>query len=66
MKQLYTYVGPIFVFDNVITPKWSATTWAVSKKQAKNNFLFRAKQALGYSAGAKLTLSENLIQVKEV
>lgn len=62
-KKRYTYIGPIFVFDSQVSPKWSATTWAVSEKQAKSNLLFRAKKAFGYNQGAKLSL--DALYIKE-
>lgn len=62
MKKKYSYNGPIFRFDRFVG-NISLETMAVSEKQAKNNFIFKAAEACGYSRalGANFSIDESRI-----
>lgn len=36
-KMVFSYLGPVRVYDDITTNKWGGTTMAVSEKQARNN-----------------------------
>lgn len=61
-KHTYLYEGPVYHFEDLITPKWKGTTQAISPGRAKTNFLFRLKRLNGFSPETKLTLDDSKIK----
>ena len=52
----YYYSGYVMVFDKCVASKWTATTWAVSKKKALSNITFQCKKDLNLVASSKIKL----------
>ena len=42
-KHLYSYTGPVYIFDKMIAPDWPCQTYAVSEGRAKANFEYQIK-----------------------
>lgn len=61
-KFTYLYEGPVYHFEDLITPNWKGTTQATSSGRAKTNFLFRLKKLKGFSQNAKLTIDDSKIK----
>ena len=64
MLRLYSYEGPVMQFDKCIQGWWSAKTWAISKKKARANLLYRYKNDHGYSKTAAIELPGYIKEVK--
>ena len=56
-QHLYSYNGPVFLFDRCIDEYWTAETYAVSEKKARNNLTYQYKQENGYLPNSKITLT---------
>lgn len=54
--KLYSYDGPVKMFDTCISNHWEATTHAVSVKKAKSNLAYRYKKEHNLTADAKIEL----------
>ena len=63
-KKTYHYSGPVMRFDNCIEQNWSADTWAVSKKKAMSNLVYRYKMENDMVPEVKITLPGRLIEVE--
>lgn len=61
---LYSYEGPIMLFDKIIDEKWSGKTQAVSEARARSNLLYRFKKSNNYMPNVKLTMPGKLIIVE--
>lgn len=56
-KRKFTFTGSVYLFnDQPIESNWSASTYAVSEKQAKTNLEYRYRIMHGYTRDAKITL----------
>lgn len=62
-KHLYSYNGPIYIFDKMIAPDWSSQTYAVSEGRAKSNFEYQAKQNLGLLPTSKVRLPGKVVLI---
>ena len=60
MKQQYIYEGPVMKFDSCIERKWSASTFAASEKQARNNLSYRYKKERGFTPQTLIKLPGKL------
>ena len=62
-KIHYEYIGPIYRFGRVMMERADLHTMAVSEKQAYNNLLYKAAEAIGYdrSRGAQVSIKPELI-----
>lgn len=66
MNRLYAYRGPVEdYFGKLLDRYYSATTWASSKKQAKNNLMFRYKEEHNLSSRSKIIFTNEVVQVQE-
>ena len=63
-KDVYSYHGPVFVFDKTVA-RVQLKTQAVSFAKAYSNFVWQVKKELGYQPTAKVTISKNLIKKEE-
>ena len=45
--DLYSYTGPVTMFDRCVTNCWKGETYASSEKKAKSNLIFQYKQQNG-------------------
>ena len=52
----YTYNGPVMIFDKCVTSNWKGETMAPTKKKARSNLVYQAKQQLGKIPGTMVTL----------
>lgn len=66
-KISWFYEGPIYRFGKVFKDYIYLETQAVSEKQAINNFLFKAAQAIGYdrSKGADVDIDREQVWSEE-
>lgn len=54
--QTYNYNGPVWIFGNLVTANFRASTRAVSKQKALSNLTYQFKVQNGYMPNAKVTL----------
>lgn len=66
-KINWFYEGPIYRFGQKVKEYTYLETKAVSEKQAINNFLFKAAQAIGYdrSQGANVDIDKSQVWSEE-
>lgn len=57
----YVYDGPVKEFDDVISSRWKAATYAVSESKARSNLVYRYKREHGKDPSSKITLSGKII-----
>ena len=62
-KHYYSYTGPVYIFDRMVTPDCPCTTYAVSEGRAKANFEYQIKRKLGLIPSAKIRLAGKIILV---
>lgn len=55
--ERYTYEGPVRSFDDVVSSRWKAETWATSEAKARANLVYQYKRDHGLSRSAKITLT---------
>lgn len=55
--NLYSYDGPVKEFDDIISNRWQATTYAVSEKKARSNLVYRYKKEHGKTASSMIKLT---------
>lgn len=60
-KQLYSYCGNVFHFDELDATRWFAQTYAVSEKQAANNIKQQFRQSKGYQSNTPIRLTGKVI-----
>ena len=61
--HLYTYNGPVYLFDKMITSSWTAQTRAVNSARARANLEYRYKLQAGLLPTAKITLTGKIVEV---
>lgn len=61
--KLYSYDGPIMLFDTCVSDRWIATTYAVSKAKARSNLTYQAKKHLGRVQNVSVTLPGEILLV---
>lgn len=52
----YNYKGPVWIFNQLVTNNFTATTRAVSKQKALSNLRYQFKAQNGYLPSARVTL----------
>lgn len=62
--KLYSYDGPVMVFEKIVANHWKASTYAPSEKKARSNLAFQFKMKMGKIARSVVTLPGK-IQVVE-
>lgn len=60
--DLYSYAGPVLLFEKCVANKWSGKTWAVSEAKARSNLSYQAKKELGLVSNVRITLPEKIIK----
>ncbi len=60
MKKLYSYDGPVMLFDKLIADHWKGQTVASSEKDAKNNLAYQFKMQTNRTANTKISLPGKL------
>lgn len=59
----YEYDGPVFLFDQLIAPKWYGQTRATSEAKAKSNLEYQYKKKHGYLPNAKIHIKGEIVMV---
>lgn len=62
--KLYSYDGPVMMFEKLVANHWKASTYAPSEKKARSNLAFQFKKQMGKIARSVVTLPGK-IQVVE-
>ena len=57
----FTYEGPVEEFGRCVTPKWRASTYAVSEVKARSNLAYQYKKQFNRAPNVKVTLPGKLI-----
>lgn len=53
---LYSYTGPVLIFDKIVSNHWHGETYAVSEAKARTNLAFQFAKELGRVPRTKITL----------
>lgn len=53
---LYSYTGPVMVFDKVVSNRWHGETYAVSEAKARCNLAYQFTKELGRVPRTKVSL----------
>ncbi|MBE6724913.1 MAG: hypothetical protein E7576_06925 [Ruminococcaceae bacterium] len=54
--KLYSYEGPIMVFETCVASNWRGVTYATSEARARSNLTYQAKKFLGKLPSSRVTL----------
>lgn len=54
--HLYSYDGPVMVFEKIVANHWKASTYAVSEAKARCNLAYQFKKQMGKIARSVVTL----------
>lgn len=58
---LYSYDGPVFEFERLITDRWKAQTYAISEAKARANLTYQFKRDNSRVPQTKITLPGKII-----
>ena len=62
--NLYSYTGPVTMFDRCVTNCWKGETYASSEKKAKSNLIFQYKKQNGLIPASKVNLPGKLVKLE--
>ena len=62
--DLYSYAGPVTMFDRCVTNCWKGETYASSEKKAKSNLIFQYKKQNGLIPASKVNLPGKLVKLE--
>lgn len=57
MGRQYTYEGAVYAFNDIVSYRWKASTWAVSKEKAIANLKYRFRKSAGMIQSIPITFS---------
>ena len=63
MKQ-YLYEGPVLEFNNCVTNRWKASTYAPSESKARSNLTYRFKKEHNKLPNVRITLPGRIVLVE--
>ena len=63
--KVYSYDGPVYEFDRLLTTHWKATTRASSEKKARCNLAYQFKQQYDRVPRSKITVPGKLTVIEE-
>ena len=63
--DLYSYTGPVTMFDRCVANCWKGETYASSEKKAKSNLIFQYKQQNGLVPESKVNLPGKLVKLEQ-
>ena len=63
--DLYSYTGPVTMFDRCVANYWKGETCASSEKKAKSNLIFQYKQQNGLAPESKVNLPGKLVKLEQ-
>lgn len=61
--MIYEYSGPVMIFDQIISNKWTGQTTAESEKRARSNLAYQYKKSHNLVPASKVTLPGKLVEV---
>lgn len=61
--DLYSYTGPVTVFDRCAANCWKGETYAPSEKKAKNNLAYQYRKQNGLIPGTRVGLPGKLVKL---
>ena len=62
--DLYSYTGPVTMFDRCVANCWKGETYASSEKKAKSNLIFQYKKQNGLIPASKVDLPGKLLKLE--
>ena len=63
--DLYSYTGPVTMFDRCVANCWKGETYASSEKKAKSNLIFQYKKKNGLIPASKVNLPGKLVKLEQ-
>ena len=63
--NLYSYTGPVTMFDRCVSDCWKGETYASSEKKAKSNLIFQYKKQNGLTPASKVNLPGKLVKIEQ-
>jgi hypothetical protein len=63
--DLYSYHGPVTMFDRCVANSWEAETYAISEKKAKSNLIFQYKKQNGLQPTSKVSLPGKIVKLEQ-
>lgn len=61
---LYTYDGPVKLFDQIVSEHWRGSTIAPSEKKARSNLAYQYKKEIRKSPASKISLPGELVVIE--
>ena len=58
---LYSYTGPVLVFDKIASNCWHGETYAVSEAKARTNLAYQFTKELGRVPRTKISLPGKIV-----
>ena len=59
----YTYNGPVYEFDKLVTDRWYGETFAPSEARARTNLAYQFKKQNNRSPRTKISVPGELIEI---
>ena len=56
--DLYSYTGPVTMFDRCVANYWKGETYAPSEKKAKSNLAYQYRKQNGLIPGTRVGLEQ--------
>lgn len=63
--NLYSYEGPVMLFDRCVAQCWQSSTYAQSEKKAKSNLAYQYKKQNNLAANAKINLPGKIAIIED-
>ena len=63
--DLYSYTGPVTMFDRCVANCWKGETYAKKEKKAKSNLIFQYKKQNGFIPASKVNLPGKLVKLEQ-
>lgn len=63
--DLYSYAGPVTMFDRCVANIWKGETYASSEKKAKSNLIFQYKKQNGLVPSTRVSLPGKLVKLEQ-
>ena len=63
--DLYSYTGPVTMFDRFVANYWKGETYAPSEKKAKSNLAYQYRNQNGLIPGTRVGLPGKLVKLEQ-
>lgn len=63
--DLYSYSGPVMMFDRCVANSWKAETYAPSEKKAKSNLAYQFRKQNGLISGTRIGLPGKIVRADQ-